>query len=130
MKVPVGALTDMKQIKRILRHKRDTPLFIAPGWVTSGQWVNLNGDLIRINFSKHTYARNRTIYQVRSKELYFDQIVFVIDPFRILEAYTNDRYIYWLKDWKRRFIFTNYFHAYGFTLRSNHAGNALYPGVQ
>ena len=79
-----------------------------------------------------TFFKERTLHQVHAvvlpvkHDFYFDGLITRSYPFRIIEAWTNSRWYYHLKDARNHFIFTNYFHAYGYMLRSTHGHNALH----
>jgi hypothetical protein len=133
-KVPTGALLHSKELKCILRYRRDTRLYVAPGWqLEPPSWTDLGQhELILLKLGEATFFKERTLHQVHAlllpnkEDLYFDGLITRNFPFRIIEAWTNHRWYWHLKDGRPRFIFTNYFHAYGYMLRSTHGHHALY----
>jgi hypothetical protein len=121
-KIPIGALRDSGELKHILRFKRDTKLYVAPVW----EYEYSGQEMILLKLEKFTFFKRNILHQVKGSflpskvNIYFNRLVTGNFPFRIIETGSNGPWYYLMKDDRAHFLFTNYFHAYGYMLRSNH----------
>jgi hypothetical protein len=122
---PKGAISDIGYLKHHLYHKRDKPLWLAPGWslytakgglalLTAGNATAI--PIVKLIFDKNSYFRKSHVHQVNTNidGLYFDYIRFLNKPFRVVEGYGRVHWSLSMRDDKKHFLFDNYFFAYAY----------------